>query len=96
MWIFDPEIALRADGSDPARNQLFRADFLNATYWVVSFSATVERLKRFIGGRGESVDYKKHRRSLSTVAGLATLAKYNIIVATFLGHSASKYAKKIR
>ncbi len=40
-----------------AQNPNFRAYFLNARLQctVVSFSATVERLKLFIGGRGESV-----------------------------------------
>jgi hypothetical protein len=30
MLIFAPKIALRNDGSDPAQDHQFRADFLNA------------------------------------------------------------------
>jgi hypothetical protein len=54
--IFDPKITLRTKRSDTAQNPNFRAYLLNAAHSVVSFSATVERLKQFIRWRGESVD----------------------------------------
>jgi hypothetical protein len=50
--IFGPKIALRTECSDTAQNPNFRADFLNARYSVVSFSATEEILNRYMGERG--------------------------------------------
>jgi hypothetical protein len=57
--IFPPKIALRVEPSDPARNLQFCADFLKVrlfAYSVVSFSATVEILIRYLGEAGESAD----------------------------------------
>ncbi len=57
--IFAPKIALRVELSDPAQNSFFFADFLSARLqrsqelWN---SGTLQRLKRFIAGRGESWD----------------------------------------
>ncbi len=53
--IFNPKIALRTERSDPARNHQFCADLMSA-YSVVSFSATVEILNRYIGEAGGSAD----------------------------------------
>jgi hypothetical protein len=54
--IFDLKIALRTEGSNTAQNPNFCAYFLNACLQCSKFPATVERLKQFIGGPGESVD----------------------------------------
>ncbi len=54
--IFAPKIALRVERSDPARNSYFPPTFWVPAYSVVSFAGTVQRLKVFIGGGGESVD----------------------------------------
>jgi hypothetical protein len=56
MLIFAPKIALRVECSDPARNHQLCADFLNVRYSVVSFSATVEILNRYIGEAGGSAN----------------------------------------
>ncbi len=45
LWIFAPEIALRADGSDPARNPLFRVDFLNAHLQCSQFLRNCGKIK---------------------------------------------------
>ena len=50
--IFAPEIALKVELSDPARNSYFPADFWVPAYSVVSFSATEEILNRYMGEGG--------------------------------------------
>ncbi len=54
--IFAPKIALRVELSDPARNHQFCATFWMSAYSVVSFSATVEILIRYLGEVGGSAD----------------------------------------
>ena len=57
--IYAPEIALKVELSDPARNSYFPADFWVPAYSVVSFSATaatVEILIRYLGEAGGSAD----------------------------------------
>jgi hypothetical protein len=56
MWIFAPKIALRTDGSDPARNHLFRTDFLNACLQCSQFLRNCWKFKAVYQGHGESID----------------------------------------
>ncbi len=53
-----------------------------------------ENRPKFSQGAGRALTRKKHRRSVRTAAWLTALAKQNIIVATFLWHSASEYLRK--
>jgi hypothetical protein len=43
--MFAPEIALKAEGSDPARNNLFRADILNAHLQCRQFLRNCGKIK---------------------------------------------------
>ncbi len=53
---FAPEIPLKVELSDPARNSYFPADFWVPAYSVVSFSATEEILNRYMGEVGGSAE----------------------------------------
>ena len=55
--IFAPEIALRVELSDPAKNSFFPADFLSARLQCSQFLWNCAKIKAvFIAGCGESGD----------------------------------------
>jgi hypothetical protein len=57
MLIFAPEIALRVDRSDPARNSYFTAHFSNARFKCIRPLRNCGKIKCYMREAGRSADY---------------------------------------